>query len=113
MTARRRGTEAHATGEALDALVAGIAVPDGVSAHVRRCALCQRRVEELRALRGLLQASAGREVAPGQDLAGKALARLRWRQGAAGDLNELFAGLATLLRGLATLLPGSPRERGD
>ena len=59
------------------------------------------------------QASAGREVAPGQDLAGKALARLRWRQGAAGDLNELFAGLATLLRGLATLLPGARRERGD
>jgi len=111
MPARNRGTEGHPTGEALEALVAGTPVSDATSAHVRQCALCQQRVEELRALRRLLQASAAREVDPGKDLAGKALARLRWRQGAAGELNELFAGLATLLRGLTTLLPRSRRER--
>jgi anti-sigma factor RsiW len=81
-------------------------------AHVARCPVCTRRLEELRALRGWLREGALAEAEPSRDLARQAVVRLRQRQAAVGGVNELLATLATFLRWLAVLLAAPPPRPG-
>lgn len=74
--------------------------------HVASCPACTRRLEELRALRQVVQEVARHEVAPRRDLVGGALERLRLRHASVSRLNELMDVLGGLVRGLVTLIAG-------
>ncbi len=86
-------------------------VTEATRRHVADCPACTRRLEELRALRQVVQEVATHEVAPARDLVGGALERLRLRHASVSRLNELMDVLGGLVRGLVTLLvaPRPPR----
>lgn len=108
----------HPDDEALLALLdqgaataSGPAASEATRRHVADCPVCTRRLEELRALRQVVQEVATHEVAPARDLVGGALERLRLRHASVSRLNELMDVLGGLVRGLVTLLvaPRPPR----
>ena len=76
--------------------------------HVSRCAQCQMRIEELQATRRALRDIGAQEVFPEHNLAQRAVGRLRIRQTAIGNVNEIFAALRALVRGFAELFGGGP-----
>lgn len=94
---------AHPDDQALQAVAEGGPAEPALQAHLASCADCARRVAALRQLRQLVQGAALHEEMPRRDLAGGALARLRVRQRAGSQLNEVLAGLAAFLAGLAAL----------
>jgi hypothetical protein len=88
-----------------------------VRKHLRACALCEERFEELRRMPVLLNETAREELQPARDLAFGAVRRLQRRQMSISHVNEFFGVLFALVRGLTTLLrveeaPPSDRPLG-
>ncbi|HWE61351.1 MAG TPA: hypothetical protein VHB98_06545 [Chloroflexota bacterium] len=116
------GAPAHPDEDQLRTLAADGAADEAVRAHLAHCLTCARQVDELRRLRLLLHAMATDVEEPQRDVVGRTLARLRARQTALEQANELVATIASLLRALVSLLPGathdgasppSPRQDGN
>lgn len=67
--------------------------------------------DALRATRRILREASGDEVRPPRDLAGEAMRRLRARDGAISNVNELLHAVRSLIRGIATLFSDPGDER--
>lgn len=105
------GTSAHSSDEELVSLLESDApAPEKTRRHVAQCLACTERIGELQRTRRLLQATGVHEVPPQHDLARDAMTRLRLRDVAIGNVNELMHVLRTLVGALTKLLSGSANE---
>jgi hypothetical protein len=115
-----RTTTPHPDDEALRALLDNQDADPETATHVADCAVCARRVMELRRGRRLLREAALREEPPRRDLAAGAMARLRVRHGMNTQLGEIVAELAAFLHNLLALFarpagevtPAAEKDRG-
>jgi len=98
----------HPDDDALATLADDESLEDDVRRHVDGCADCGGRVEELRQMRRLLHSQAAKQQHAQHDVARRAVSRLRLRQTAIGNMNEVFASLRALVRGIADLFGGGP-----
>jgi hypothetical protein len=104
----RKPPTSHPDDDTLLALVDDEASTDTILDHVGSCNRCTERVAELRATRRLLQDVGAQQLHPQHDIAQRAVGRLRLRQMAIGNINEVFAAVRALFQGLAELFGGSP-----
>jgi predicted anti-sigma-YlaC factor YlaD len=71
--------------------------------HLNACEACRRRRAELVGFREMLAQAGSGERRPPRDVVAAAMLRLRLRRYSISNANEVFEGLAALVRGLASL----------